>query len=198
MTDPLISPILTSKGFEENSHSSFCFESGNCRNTPEERHDVSFNNLKIDCQNTIPDLSLNSLQGSATSNCALLPVEPLFVQSDQNFNIPAIRAATTVLQNLIQNDNQSKFLNIDGESLFQSENSDVVTKMNHIARLFAFNSLAQLSQLDAHKSSTLTLSNLVNFPSHQLYDSRSTELSKLYNLLLISLLKIISSKMFIV
>ncbi|CAH8606764.1 unnamed protein product [Schistosoma bovis] len=177
MTDPLISPILTSKGFEENSHSSFCFESGNCRNTPEERHDVSFNNLKIDYQNTIPDLSLNSLQGSATSNCALLPVEPLFVQSDQNFNIPAIRAATTVLQNLIQNDNQSKFLNIDGESLFQSENSDVVTKMNHIARLFAFNSLAQLSQLDAHKSSTLTLSNLVNFPSHQLYDSRSTELN---------------------
>uniref|UniRef100_A0A094ZRN8 Forkhead box protein K1 n=1 Tax=Schistosoma haematobium TaxID=6185 RepID=A0A094ZRN8_SCHHA len=177
MTDPLISPILTSKGFEENSHSSFCFESGNCRNTPEERHDVSCNNLKIDYQNTIPDLSLNSLQGSTTSNCALLPVEPLFVQSDQNFNIPAIRAATTVLQNLIQNDSQSKFLNIDGESLFQSENSDVVTKMNHIARLFAFNSLAQLSQLDAHKSSTLTLSNLVNFPSHQLYDSRSTELN---------------------
>lgn len=175
MTDPVISPILKSKGFEENSHSSFCFESENCRNTPEERHDVSCNNLKIDNQNTISDLSLNSLQGSATSNCALLPVEPLFVQTDQHFNIPAIRAATTVLQNLIQNDNQPKSLNIDGESLFQSENSDVTTKMNHIARLFAFNSLGQLSQLNAHKSSTLTLSNLVNFPSHQLYDSRSTE-----------------------
>ncbi|CAI2732306.1 unnamed protein product [Schistosoma spindalis] len=176
MTDPLISSILKSKGFEDNSHSSFCFESENCRNTPEKKHDVSCNNLN-DNQNTISDLSLNSLQGPATSNCALLPVEPLFVQTDQNFNIPAIRAATTVLQNLIQNDNQPKSLNIDGESLFRSENSDVVTKMNHIARLFAFNSLAQLSQLDAHKSSTLTLPNLVNFPSHQLYDSRSTELN---------------------
>ncbi|KAK4468540.1 hypothetical protein MN116_007737 [Schistosoma mekongi] len=178
MTKPLISPILKPKGFEESSNSSVLCEPEGCKTAPKEGIAVSYDKPNFNKQNSVPASPLCNLQDVAEPNCALLPIEPLFIQTDHNFNVPAIRAATTVLQNFIQNDTKPKSSNMDDSgSLFKDGTSCMAAKMNQIARLFAFNSLAQLSEFDAHKGSTTALPDLIDTSFNQLCDSKSNELN---------------------
>ncbi|CAH8585019.1 unnamed protein product [Heterobilharzia americana] len=114
-------------------------------------------------------------QDASTSNSTHLPIEPLFVQTDNNLSVPPITVATKVLQNLIQNDNQTASLNVNGEPILQNGNFDLATKMNHIARMLAFNSIAQLSEFGAHNRSTSAIPNITNFPISQFLDPSYAE-----------------------
>ncbi|VDQ09598.1 unnamed protein product [Trichobilharzia regenti] len=149
------------------------------------------NKAKISEENTVPTLYNYSPSTQEhyrntfmPTSVPAAPIEPLFVQTDDddNASIPVIKAATTVLQNFIRNDSQSILpFSMDVDSILQNENSDLATKMNSIARLFAFNSLAQLSEFGAHKqSSTPSFPSLINFPFSQLCDPSSIESSEFF------------------
>ncbi|TNN14725.1 Forkhead box protein, partial [Schistosoma japonicum] len=177
ITKPFISPILRPKGFEESSNPSVFWESENCQTASKEKISVSCDKPNSSEQNSVPASPFCNLQNVTKSNCALLPTEPLFIQTDHNFNLPAIRAATKVLQNLIQSDTKPRSNIDDGESLFQDGTSGMAAKMDQIARLFAFNSLAQLAEFDSHKGTTTSLPNLTDTSFDQLCNSGSNELN---------------------
>ncbi|CAH8821593.1 unnamed protein product [Trichobilharzia szidati] len=197
VTEALNSSCLESKGFERKPFSEVIdvqptaaalppAASGetNDTTTTTTTTTTTCNKAKISEQNTVPTLynyspsTLEHYRNAFIPISVQAPIKPLFVQTDDNLSIPVIKAATTVLQNFIRNDNQSTLpFNMDVDSILQNEeNSDLATKMNNIARLFAFNSLAQLSEFGAHKqSSTPSFPSLVNFPFSQLCDPNPME-----------------------